>query len=62
MLNQDEELWEKDLPLTMEKLINTDPVLNPGDVDILNQTQPLTRKKSEIVKYKVPHNGAVQVI
>jgi len=45
MLNQDEELWEKDLPLTIEKLINTDPVLNPGEVDNLNHTQPLIRKK-----------------
>ena len=61
MLNQDEELWEKNLPVNIENLLNSDPVLNPGDVDKLEKMAVSGRKKSEIIRYKVPHNGAVQI-
>lgn len=49
MLQPHEELWEKDLPQTVE--------------DILQATQLVSgkRDKSRVVTYRVPHNKAVQI-
>ncbi|XP_036408425.1 major vault protein [Megalops cyprinoides] len=62
MLTQDEELWEKELPLNVEKLLAAarDPLADrserqrPGE-DVQE------RDKTKVVSYRVPHNAAVQV-
>lgn len=46
MLNQDEELWEKNLSQEVERLLENS-----------HQTKDRTR----VVSYRVPHNGAVQI-
>ena len=61
MLNQDEELWEKPLPSEIEQLLARDPVLNAATVDALAKEAIPKRNKSEVVKYKIPHNGCVQI-
>lgn len=52
MLSQDEELWEMQLPADIEKLLHKDKE---------TKTSEKTRNKSQIVQYRVPHNGAVQI-
>ena len=61
MLNQDEELWEKQLPIEVEKLLYRDAILNPATSEQLQKDPVPTRNKYEVVKYRVPHNGAIQV-
>ncbi|XP_026994904.1 major vault protein isoform X2 [Tachysurus fulvidraco] len=61
MLTQDEELWEKELPPNVEKLLINlrDPMSNRSE-----RTQdaiPEIRDKTRVVSYRVPHNAAVQV-
>ncbi|RMZ96799.1 major vault -like, partial [Brachionus plicatilis] len=59
MLNQDEELWEKQLPTEVEKLLLKDALAERGTRDSKNDSP--RRVKSQVVTYRVPHNGAVQV-
>jgi major vault protein len=61
MLNQDEELWEKPLPAEIEKLLTRDAILNPASSEQLAKEGLPSRKKYEVVAYRVPHNGAVQI-
>ncbi|XP_062874746.1 major vault protein [Trichomycterus rosablanca] len=61
MLTQDEELWEKELPPNVEKLLANmrDPLASRSDRggdDLVQQ-----RDKTRVVSYRVPHNAAVQV-
>lgn len=61
MLTQDEELWEKELPPNVEKLLSNmrDPLASRSDRggdDFDHQ-----RDKTRVVSYRVPHNAAVQV-
>lgn len=58
MLNQDEELWEKALPDEVEALLNKDAL---ADRNNRKATSGKVRVKSQLVSYKVPHNGAVQI-
>jgi len=60
MLNQDEELWEKQLPEEIERLLLKD-ALADRMVRAGKETQPKTRNKSQVISYRVPHNGAVQI-
>jgi major vault protein len=58
MLNQDEELWEKTLPSEVEKLLYKDPLADKDKKDVVEVKK---RNKSQVVTYRVPHNGAVQI-
>lgn len=60
MLTHDEELWEKDLPPNVEKLLSTmrDPLSGRSERD---ETAHAERDKTRVVSYRVPHNAAVQV-
>jgi len=61
MLNETEELWEKELPVEVEGLLSSakDPVadrLHHGAKD-----PKAARDKTKVVSYRVPHNAAVQI-
>ncbi|XP_059155028.1 major vault protein-like [Physella acuta] len=64
MIKEDEELWEKELPDMVEKLLNTDldPLADrfakkPDEVKSKSQA----RDKTRVVTFRVPHNAAVQI-
>lgn len=64
MLSQDEVLWEKELPPGVEELLNRgqDPLADRGQLSQPRPSQPpVTRNKTRVVSYRVPHNAAVQV-
>jgi len=64
MLTQDEVLWEKELPPGVEELLNKgqDPLADRGEKETSKTPQPTTvRNKTRVVRYRVPHNAAVQV-
>lgn len=62
MLNQDEELWAKELPPAVEALLSAarDPLADRGD-----RGKPAeggkARDKTRVVTFRVPHNAAVQI-
>ena len=62
MLNQDEELWAKDLPPVVENLLlkGKEPLADRSDREALDKA---TRKRdrTKVVTYRVPHNAAVQI-
>jgi major vault protein len=65
MLNQDEELWEKDLPAVVEGLLREDPLADRSliagrDPQAAQRGAP-ARDKTRVVTYRVPHNAAVQI-
>lgn len=61
MLTQDEELWQKELPVNVENLLASprDPLADRS----VRATTTLTmlRDRTRVVSYRVPHNAAVQV-
>ncbi|XP_032442372.1 major vault protein [Xiphophorus hellerii] len=61
MLNQDEELWEKELPANVEALLATrrDPLADRSSRHGGEDGRP--RDKTRVVTFRVPHNAAVQV-
>ncbi|KAM6904758.1 major vault protein [Xenentodon cancila] len=61
MLNQDEELWEKELPPNVEALLTArvDPLADRSTRHSGGDGKP--RNKTQVVTYRVPHNAAVQV-
>lgn len=61
MLSHDEELWEKDLPPNVEKLLSAarDPLTHRSDRSEPEDAAP--RDRTRAVSYRVPHNAAVQV-
>ena len=69
MLNQDEELWSKELPPAVESLLLTakDPLADRSDHYAKGQQQQQqaperrTRDKTRVVTFRVPHNAAVQI-
>jgi len=71
MLNQDEELWEKDLPAGVEGLLamEKDPLADrgfrlpprEGAKDSQQQGGGKARDKTKVVSFRVPHNAAVQI-
>lgn len=62
MLNQDEELWEKDLPPVVENLLmqGRDPLADRSDRKQQQEGSP-KRDKTRVVTFRVPHNAAVQI-
>ena len=61
MLNQDEELWEKILPEDIENLLIKDALADRNVRNDKSSKSPKTRNKSQVVSFRVPHNGAVQI-
>jgi len=69
MLNQDEELWEKELPPGVEGLLalEKDPLADrgffarEGSKDPGQQQKGKVRDKTKVVSFRVPHNAAVQI-
>nr|XP_057905567.1 major vault protein isoform X2 [Doryrhamphus excisus] len=61
MLNQDEDLWQKELPPNVEALLTStrDPLADRSDRTRTSEVQ--ARNKTLVVSYRVPHNAAVQV-
>jgi major vault protein len=59
MLNQDEEMWDKELPQEVEALLVKD-ALADRNANSVSKAAP-KRNKSSVVTYRVPHNGAVQI-
>lgn len=61
MLTHDEELWEKELPPSIEELLLTgkDPLADRGDRSIAGSGKG--RDKTRVVTFRVPHKGAVQI-
>lgn len=64
MMNQDEELWQKDLPPAVEALLaaNKDPLSDRGEY-AKKQVAPdgRPRDKTRVITFRVPHNAAVQI-
>lgn len=62
MINQDEELWAKELPPTVESLLSAgkDPLADRSDRKSTDHS-PKTRDKTRVVTFRVPHNAAVQI-
>ena len=62
MLNQDEELWEKELPPTVENLLTSekDTVADRGDYN-KGRGANKGRDKTRVITFRVPHNAAVQI-
>lgn len=65
MLNQDEELWSKELPPAVECLLSNDQVFNQiqnvryNQEEIFGAYKP--QDKTRMVTFRVPHNAAVQI-
>ncbi|XP_071945431.1 major vault protein-like [Antedon mediterranea] len=60
MLNQDEELWSKELPPAVENLLMSmkDPLADRG---VRGATAVAEREKTKVVTLRVPHNASVQI-
>ena len=60
ILSQEEELWEKSLPEQVENLLGEDhDVL--ADRNTRDPKNKKKRVKSDVVKFRVPHNSAIQI-
>ena len=62
MLNQEEELWEKDLLPGVDDLLLSehDPSIE-GTRDVVPKKDKKGRDRTRVVTYRVPHNAAVQI-
>ena len=62
MLNQDEELWQKELPPVVEELLSSgkDPLADRSERKGANEKSKV-RDKTKVVVFRVPHNAAVQI-
>jgi major vault protein len=57
MLNEDEELWEKELPNHIEALLCNTSSYGSSE----ERHQVISRDRTRVISYRVPHNGATQV-
>lgn len=62
MLNQDEELWEKEIPLPVETLLagERDPLADRGHTRQKDESSK-ARDRTRVITFRVPHNAAVQI-
>ena len=62
MISQDEELWAKELPPTVESLLaaGKDPLADRNARGVGDAGSKI-RDKTKVVTFRVPHNAAVQV-
>ncbi|CAF4641887.1 unnamed protein product [Rotaria sp. Silwood1] len=66
MLTQDEELWEKELPVSIEEFLQRDRLGERQNKTTITSSsssslQTTKRDKTKVVTYRVPQNQAVQV-
>jgi major vault protein len=63
MLSHNEELWEKELPPTVEELLSSakDPLADRSDRTAGSKSASKARDKTRVVTFRVPHNAAVQI-
>ncbi|KAH3882664.1 major vault protein-like [Dreissena polymorpha] len=63
MINQDEELWAKELPPAVEALLAAakDPIADRGDRRTGPAEGSKPRDKTRVISFRVPHNAAVQI-
>jgi len=61
MLNQDEELCEKDLPSAVEALLAQGKVSSFGNSATFTDIIIKSRDRTMVVSFRVPHNAAVQI-
>ena len=65
MLNQDEELWRKELSSVVEDLLlsGKDPLADRSVRTTSNRSAAIVtvRDKTKVVVFRVPHNAAVQI-
>jgi len=63
MINQDEELWAKDLPPVVEELLlkGKDPMSERSDRKSDNKGSSKVRDRTKVVTFRVPHNASVQI-
>jgi major vault protein len=63
MLNQDEEMWEKDLPVAVEALLaaERDPLADRGYSRQKPEESNKQRDRTKVISFRVPHNAAVQI-
>ncbi|XP_059146176.1 major vault protein-like isoform X2 [Physella acuta] len=59
MISQDEELWAKELPPTVESLLAVDHMAERSERKA--DAAPKPRDKTRVVSFRVPHNAAVQI-
>ncbi|GAB1602127.1 major vault protein-like [Argonauta hians] len=63
ILDENEELWEKELPSAVEDLLGLecDPLAERGLRHKPQADKPRKRNKTQAVTFRVPHNAAVQI-
>ncbi|XP_071789878.1 major vault protein-like [Asterias amurensis] len=63
MLNQDEELWQKELPPAVEELLmnRKDPLADRAYEVPNGDKREKRREKTRVVTFRVPHNAAMQI-
>ncbi|KAJ5078034.1 major vault protein [Anaeramoeba ignava] len=61
MLKPNEELWEKDLPPIIERLVGLDEDVLSGRGEKITESKKTARDKTRVVTYPIPHNAAVQI-
>jgi major vault protein len=61
MLTHDEELWEKQLPQDIERLLVKDALADRNVRSDAGKDATKTRNKYSVVTYRVSHNSAVQI-
>lgn len=63
MLNQDEELWPKEVPAQVELLlvVERDPLADRGAGQGKDVLAGKARDKTKVIAFRVPHNAAVQI-
>lgn len=62
MLTQDEELWEKELPVSIEEFLQRDSLVDRSMKTTATPSSSKTKRdKTKLVTYRVPQNQAVQI-
>jgi major vault protein len=61
LLKPNEELWQKELPEVVERLLVRDFSRDRAETAAATSAAPVARDKTRVVTYRIPHNAAVQI-
>lgn len=61
LLKPNEELWQKELPEVVERLLVRDFSRDRAENTAATSAAPAARDKTRVVTYRIPHNAAVQI-
>jgi len=61
LLKPNEELWQKELPEVVERLLVRDFSRDRAENNAATSAAPVARDKTRVVTYRIPHNAAVQI-